>query len=122
MARFQLNNKKPNNYAFFCPKSRLHLTVSNPVGSVNEVTTDIIRAVKSKTLLDIDRVINLKNNQTQTEAMNTKNEPPAETASTESSNTDSQQEKEPENKPKRKTRKTAVEPSEPEAEPEKAAE
>lgn len=49
----QLNFNKPENYAFFCPVSKLHLTRGNPVGSVNEVTPHIKRALKSKTLLDI---------------------------------------------------------------------
>lgn len=55
MATFCLNTKKPNNYAFFCPKSRLHLTVSNPVGSASEVTPTIERALKSKCILDITK-------------------------------------------------------------------
>lgn len=53
MATFCLNANKPNNYAFFCPKSKLHLTVSNPVGYVSEVTPAIIRAVKSKCILEV---------------------------------------------------------------------
>lgn len=53
MATFCLNASKPNNYAFFCPKSKLHLTVSNPVGHVSEVTPAIIRAVKSKCILEV---------------------------------------------------------------------
>lgn len=57
MARFQLNLRKPNNYAFFCPKSRLHLTVSNPVGSASEVTTAILRGIKSGSLIDMDNAV-----------------------------------------------------------------
>lgn len=58
MARFQLNLAKPNNYAFFCPQSRLHLTVSSPVGYADEVTSAIIRGVKSGSVIDIDNVVN----------------------------------------------------------------
>lgn len=67
MARFKLNLKKPNNYAFFCPQSRLHVTVSSPVGYANEVTSAIIRAVKSATLIDIDGVVNTADSQAKAE-------------------------------------------------------
>lgn len=60
MIKLALNTRKYNNYAFFCPVSRLHLTVSNPVGSVNEVTPAILKALKSKTLLDVDGVVNIE--------------------------------------------------------------
>ena len=55
-----LNLHKFNNYAFFCPVSRLHLTVSSPVGYTNEVTPAILKAIKAKTVLDVDGVINLE--------------------------------------------------------------
>lgn len=54
MARFQLNLKKPNNYGFFCPVSRLHLTVSNPVGYAGEVTPAILRGIRSGSIIDIE--------------------------------------------------------------------
>ena len=60
MIKLMLNRQKFNNYAFFCPVSKLHVTVSNPVGYVNEVTPAIIRAVKVKTLIDVDGVINIE--------------------------------------------------------------
>lgn len=60
MIKLALNLHKFNNYAFFCPVSRLHVTVSNPVGYANEVTTAILRALKSKTLLDVDGVIDIE--------------------------------------------------------------
>lgn len=60
MIKLMLNTHKFNNYAFFCPVSRLHLTVSNPVGYANEVTAAILRAVKAKTVLDVDGVIDLE--------------------------------------------------------------
>lgn len=53
-------NVKHNNHAFFCPVSRLHLTVGNPVDVVNEVTPAIIRGLKSKVLVDVDGVIDLE--------------------------------------------------------------
>lgn len=60
MIKVALNITKPNNYAFFCPISRLHLTRSNPVGFVNEVTQYIIRGLKSNVLIDVDNVIDLE--------------------------------------------------------------
>ena len=60
MIKLMLNLHKFNNYAFFCPVSRLHLTVSSPVGFANEVTPAILKGVKSKTLLDVDGVIDLE--------------------------------------------------------------
>ena len=55
-----LNRQKFNNYAFFCPVSKLHVTVSNPVGYVNEVTPAILRAIKLSTLIDVDGVIDIE--------------------------------------------------------------
>jgi hypothetical protein len=51
--KLQLNFNKPNNYAFFCPVSRLHLTRTNPIGYANEVTPSIKRALKVGNILDI---------------------------------------------------------------------
>ena len=59
MVKLALNRHKFNNYDFFCPVSKLHLTVSNPVGYTNEVTPAILKAIKAKTVLDVDGVINL---------------------------------------------------------------
>lgn len=59
MIRLRLNPKKVGNYAFFCPVSRLHLTLSNPVGLADRVTQYILRGVKTKSLIDIDNVIDL---------------------------------------------------------------
>ena len=60
MIKFALNTRKLNNYAFFCPVSRLHLTVSNPVGFSNEVTTAILKALKANTVLDVDGVVDIE--------------------------------------------------------------
>ena len=60
MIKLMLNKQKFNNYAFFCPVSKLHVTVSNPVGYVNEVTPAILRAIKLSTLIDVDGVINIE--------------------------------------------------------------
>lgn len=72
MFTLKLNLRKPNNYAFFCPVSKVHLTVSNPVGFANEVTPAILKAVKANTVIDVDGVINLK-----TGSVNAKKEPVA---------------------------------------------
>ena len=60
MIKFMLNKQKFNNYAFFCPVSRMHLTVSSPVGYANEVTSAILKALKSKTIIDVDDVVDLE--------------------------------------------------------------
>ena len=60
MIKFMLNRQKFNNYAFFCPVSRMHLTVSSPVGYANEVTPAILKGLKSKSILDVDGVIDLE--------------------------------------------------------------
>lgn len=60
MIKLMLNLHKFNNYAFFCPVSRLHLTVSSPIGFSNEVTPAILKALKSETILDVDGVINIE--------------------------------------------------------------
>lgn len=60
MIKLALNLHKFNNYAFFCPVSRLHLTVSSPVGYTNEVTPAILKALKVETILDVDGVIDIE--------------------------------------------------------------
>lgn len=60
MIRLMLNARKPYNYAFFDPKSRVHLTVTNPTGYANEVTPAIIRGLASSVIIDVDNVIDLK--------------------------------------------------------------
>jgi hypothetical protein len=63
MIKLMLNRKKANNYAFFCPVSRLHLTVSNPVGTADRVTSYILRGIRTKSIIDIDDVIDLSTGQ-----------------------------------------------------------
>ena len=55
----KLNPSKVGNYAFFCPVTRLHLTLANPVGIANRVSPYIIKAIKSKTLIDVNGVIDI---------------------------------------------------------------
>lgn len=59
MTRFGLNTKKANNYAFFCPVSKLHLTRSNPIGVTDGVTPAILRGLKSNVILDLDNAVDL---------------------------------------------------------------
>lgn len=63
MARIGLNPVVRENYAFFCPESRLHLTRSNPIGVVDRVTSSILSGLRAKSLVDIDGVIDLKTGQ-----------------------------------------------------------
>ena len=51
--KIQLNFNKPDNYAFFCPVSKVHLTRSHPVENIDEVTPYIKRGLKSKAIIDI---------------------------------------------------------------------
>ena len=55
-----LNMRKPYNYAFFDPRSRIHLTVSNPIGFANEVTPAILRGLRSQVIIDVDGVVDIK--------------------------------------------------------------
>lgn len=57
---FRLNPKKPGNYAFFCPVTRLHLTLANPVGYTDRISNYILRAVKGGTLIDVNKAVNLE--------------------------------------------------------------
>lgn len=104
MPRFMLNPKKANNYAFFCPQSRLHLTASSPVGSANEVTSAIIRGVKSQAIIDLDGVIGSQQ----------KAENKAASAETAVVHTEEKPTETPkaEEKPKRNSRKKAAAPEE----------
>lgn len=56
----RLNSKKPGNYAFFCPVTKIHLTIANPVGFTNRVSNYILRGLKSKTLIDVNNVVDLE--------------------------------------------------------------
>lgn len=49
-----LNRLVPSNYAFFDPVSRLHLTLSDPVAVIDEVTKPIEVALRTKTLIQLD--------------------------------------------------------------------
>jgi len=72
MIRFALNIKKFNNYAFFCPVSRLHLTLSNPVGFADRVTPAIARALTAQTILDIDGKVDMTTVMTTKDALKEK--------------------------------------------------
>lgn len=56
----RLNPRKPGNYAFFCPVTKLHLTLANPVGITDRVSPYILRGLKASTLIDVNKVINLE--------------------------------------------------------------
>ena len=69
----RLNIAKPNNYAFFCPVTKLHLTLTNPVGTTDRVSAYILRGLKSKSLIDVNNVIVLETGKVN--AKNKKSEP-----------------------------------------------
>jgi hypothetical protein len=60
MIKLMLNTRKPYNYAFFCPESRLHLTVGNPVGFADRVTSAILRGLRSNAIIDVENAIDVK--------------------------------------------------------------
>lgn len=60
-AQIFLNNKIRDNFAFFCPNSGLHLSLSNPIGYADRVTPAILRGLKNKTLVDVSGVIDMEN-------------------------------------------------------------
>lgn len=72
--KIALNLRKPGNYAFFCPVSRLHLTRSNPVGYADGVTSAILMGLMSKSLLDVDGVVDLKTGKTKEKAADSNKE------------------------------------------------
>lgn len=76
--QFRLNTRKPGNYAFFCPVTRLHLTLANPVNSVNRVSNYILRGIKSKSIIDIDGVINLETGELNTKPVEKEQSPTVE--------------------------------------------
>lgn len=55
--KIALNIKKPGNYAFFCPSSRLHLTLSHPVAITDRVTSSIIHGIRFGKLIDVDGAV-----------------------------------------------------------------
>lgn len=67
MIKLALNTHKSNNYAFFCPATRLHLTITNPVGNADRISGAILRAVRANTVIDVDGVIDLKTGKLKTE-------------------------------------------------------
>lgn len=56
----RLNRSKTGNYAFFCPVTKLHLTLANPVGITDRVSNYILRGIRSNTIIDVNKVIDLK--------------------------------------------------------------
>lgn len=60
----RLNTQKVGNYAFFCPVTRLHLTLTNPIGFVDGVSPYIIRGIKGGSIIDVNNVVNLEESTT----------------------------------------------------------
>lgn len=88
MIRLKLNHKKTNNYAFFCPASRLHLTVSNPLGMVEGITPAIIRGILSKSIIDVDNVIDTSTGKLKTLDKNNENDKQSNSDSSNNDNVD----------------------------------
>lgn len=96
--KLRLNPRKAGNYAFFCPVTKLHLTLTNPVGTTDRVSVYILRALKSKTLIDVNNVVDLETgelniaNNTNKESKENKTEPvKSETTATQNQKEESSQ-------------------------------
>jgi thiol:disulfide interchange protein len=61
LIRFRLNTNKLQNYAYFDPLSRLHLTLNKKYAQipVKLINTNIVNAIKNLTIVDIDKRIDL---------------------------------------------------------------
>lgn len=90
----KLNPRKVGNYAFFCPVTKLHLTLTNPVGTTDRVSPYILRALKGKTLIDVNNVVDLKTGELNVEKKTDKKEENAEPVKSETTVTQDQKEEE----------------------------
>ncbi len=70
MIKIALNRKVPSNYAFFCPVSKLHLTLSNPVGYIDRITNNVLVGLRKKTLIDVNNVIDITTGSIKNEVVN----------------------------------------------------
>lgn len=89
----RLNQRKPGNYAFFCPVTKLHLTLANPVGITDRVSPYILRALKSNTLVDVNGVIDLESGKMNVNNNTKKTETKTESVKSETTATQDQKEK-----------------------------
>ena len=55
MVEVKLNPRKRDNYAFFDPESRLHLTVMNPGGVIPQVTARVQSAINTGVLILVNK-------------------------------------------------------------------
>ena len=88
----RLNQRKPGNYAFFCPVTKLHLTLANPVDITDRVSPYILRALKSNTLVDVNGVIDLESGKTNVNNNTKKTETKTESVKSETTVTPDQKE------------------------------
>ena len=58
--RIALNKLMHDNYAFFCPVTLLHLSLSRPLGMITVLSDSIERGLKAGTLIDVDNKIDLE--------------------------------------------------------------
>lgn len=91
----RLNQRKPGNYAFFCPVTKLHLTLANPVGITDRVSPYILRALKSNTLVDVNGVIDLESGKMNVNNNTKKTETKTEPVKSEATATPDQKEESP---------------------------
>ena len=57
--RILLNRRIPENYAFFCPETGLHLDVLNPCGFTTRLSNSILSGLRGGTLVEVDGVIDI---------------------------------------------------------------
>ena len=60
VTRIGLNTKIPENYCFYCPVCKLHLTVTNPVDITDRVSPSLLRGLRAGKLIDIDKKIDIE--------------------------------------------------------------
>lgn len=60
MIRLLLNRTIAGNYVFCDPEARVHLSIGQPGGNALKLTQSIIRALKGKTVIDVDGVVDLE--------------------------------------------------------------
>lgn len=60
MIRVALNRAIRDNFSVICPDARLGVTIRQPIGFVHQLTPSVLRALRSKRLIDLDGVVDLE--------------------------------------------------------------
>ena len=115
MLKLRLNVLKQDNYAFFCPVSRVHLTLSSPVGFSNGVTPAILTALRAGTIIDVDNMVDLETGTIKEESVTENNDEITvvdvkdEEVQAEETTSNDEDDETPQPKPKRNSKKQSKE-------------